>query len=313
MIADKKRNLKAYRRSIRALVMLLGLFAALSACRPAVIPVSTPTSPPEQFTASAPTSEPEPEVQPTAASSGPTPYAVAWVHDDDPLAVRQPAGITSMAVANLASDQRGLTVTGNSTVMGSSTWVEINLPGGGKGWINGWNLTEDVPGSLFCDDARVQDLVNQFIVAIQERDGDKLSSLISPKRGLIIRHDWWNPEVNIGFLSVPRLFLDPAQAAWGVNRDSEQSIDGTFREVILPQLDDVFLVGPELNCNALGAGSTAQDAIWPSEYSNMNYVSFYRAAPEPGSQLNWRTWALGIEYLDGEPYVALLVQYRGEI
>jgi hypothetical protein len=53
--------------------------------------------------------------------------------------------------------------------------------------------------------------------------------------------------------------------------------------------------------------------MWPSEYSNMNYISFHRAAPEPGSQLNWRTWALGIEYLDGQPYLALLVQYRGEI
>lgn len=100
---------------------------------------------------------------------------------------------------------------------------------------------------------------------------------------------------------------------WGVNRDSELEIDGTFRAVILPQLEDVFSIAPELNCNKLGAGSTAQDAIWPSEYSNMNYLSFYRAAPVPGSQLNWRTWVLGIEYLDGQPYIALLVQYRGEI
>jgi hypothetical protein len=253
------------------------------------------------------------DAPPTAIHLAQVPYAVAWVHEGESLDVRQPAGITSMTVASLASDQRGLTATGNTTQMGSSTWVEINLPEGGKGWINGWNLTEDVLGSKFCEDPRISDLANQFIVAVKERDGVLLSKLVSPKRGLIIRHDWWNPEVNVGFSSVPSLFLDPANMTWGVNRDSELSIDGTFRDVILPQLEEVFSIAPELNCNVLGAGSSAQDVIWPSEYSNMNYISLHRAAPEPGSQLNWRTWALGIEYLDGRPYLALLVQYRGEI
>jgi hypothetical protein len=253
------------------------------------------------------------EPEPTAIILAQVPYAVAWVPENESLTVRQPAGITSMGVANLASDQRGLTTTGQMTQMGSSTWVEINLPEGGKGWVNDWNLTEDVVGSSFCADARIPELANQFILALQERDGGKLSDLVSPKRGLIIRHDWWNPEVRFSYSSVPSIFLDPSRLAWGVNRDSELSIDGTFREVILPQLEDVFSVAPEINCSELGIGSTAQDAMWPSEYSNMNYISFHRAAPEPGSQLNWRTWALGIEYLDGQPYLALLVQYRGEI
>ncbi|MFV1860079.1 MAG: hypothetical protein ACC647_12110 [Anaerolineales bacterium] len=273
----------------------------------------TPTSPEGEDSEPPPTDAPVIEAQPTSIILAQVPYAVAWVHEDEPLTVRQPAGITSMAVASLASDQRGLTATGKTTQMGSSTWVEIDLPAGGKGWINAWNLTEDVPGSSFCEDARISDLANQFIVAVQERDGGALARMVSPKHGLTIRYDWWNPEVKFSFSSVSGLFLDPSPATWGVNRDSELTIDGTFREVILPQLEDVFSIAPELNCNRLGAGSTAQDAIWPSEYSNMNYISFYRAAPEPGSQLNWRTWALGIEYLDGQPYIALLVQYRGEI
>ena len=286
---------------------------ALNACRQSVVPVPSATSPQATESEPPPTNAPVTEPQATTASLVQVSYALAWVVEGEPLAVRQPAGITSMAVASLASDQRGLTVTGKTTQMGSSTWVEINLPEGGKGWINGWNLTEDVRGSFFCEDARIPELVNQFIVAVQERDGGKISQLVSPKRGLIIRHDWWNPEINVGFSSVAGLFLDPASMRWGVNRDSELEIDGTFREVILPQLEDVFSIAPELHCNEIGAGNTGLDAIWPSEYSNMNYISFYRAAPEPGSQLNWRTWALGIEYLDGLPYLVLLVQYRGEI
>lgn len=294
-----------------ALLLLL----MLSACRQAVVPVPTQTSPPSGEVEEPATVAPATQSlqEPTPFTFGPVPYAVAWVHEDEPLAVRQPAGITSMTVTTLASDQRDITVTGNTTQMGSSTWVEINLPEGGKGWINGWNLTEDVPRSSFCDDPRVPELANQFIVAIKDGDGGKLAQLTSPKRGLIIRHDWWNPEVRVGFSSVPGLFLDPSPVTWGVNRDSELTIEGTFRDVILPQLEDVLSIAPELSCNELGAGSTAQDAIWPSEYSNMNYISFYRPAPDPGSQLNWRSWALGIEYIDGEPYLAVLVQYRGEI
>ena len=175
------------------IVPALLLSLALSACRQSVVPVPTPTSLPVEESEPLPTIDPMIEPQPTLAQ---VPYAVAWIREDEPLTVRQPAGITSMAVASLASDQRGLTATGKTTQMGSSTWVEINLPAGGKGWINGWNLTEDVPSSSFCEDARISDLANQFIVAVSERDGGTLARLVSPKRGLTIRHDWWNPEVN---------------------------------------------------------------------------------------------------------------------
>ena len=289
------------------------LILLLSACRQSFVPVPTTTSLPAADPLPQPTEAPEISQAPTRIILAQVPYAVAWVHELEPLAVRQPAGITSMEVASLATDQRGLTVTGQITQMGSSTWVEINLPQGGKGWVNSWNLTEDVEGSSFCADARIPELANQFILAIKERDGAKLARLVSPKRGVIIRHDWWNPEINVGFSSVPGLFLDPSSFEWGVNRDSELAIDGTFRDVILPQLEDVFSVAPEIRCDELGVGSTGQDTIWPSEYSNINYISFHRAAPDPGSQLNWRTWALGIEYLDGEPYLSILIQYRGEI
>lgn len=251
--------------------------------------------------------------EPTNISGPELPYAVVWVEAGEPLTVRQPAGITSMEVDSLAPNQRGLTVTGKTSQLGSSTWVEINIPNGGKGWVNDWNLTEDVSISAFCNDARVAELANQFILGMKDRDGGKLSELASPKRGLIIRHDWWNPEVLIGPDAVKNLFDAPQALYWGVIRDSEVTIDGTFNEVILPQLEDVFTIAPEQSCNELAAGSSAEEILWPPEYSNLNYLAFYRPAPEPGSQLNWRSWVLGIEYVKGEPYLAVLVQYRGEI
>lgn len=237
-------------------------------------------------------------------------YAVVWVEEG--LAVRQPAGITSSEVASLPADQRGIGVTGQSTLLGSSNWLEIFLPEGGTGWVNGYNLTEDVAPEAFCQDPRLFDLANRFILALESKSGEQLAQLASPKRGLIIRHDWWNPEVVTELGSLSHLFQEAAELDWGINRDSGLSITGSFSAVILPQLLDVFSAAPAFDCNRLATGSTAEEVAWPSEYTNLNFISFHRPAPSPNS-LNWRTWALGIEYVDGSLYLAALVQYRGEI
>jgi hypothetical protein len=282
----------------------------LTGCRQSLVPVATATQSPATE-APAPVSTAPP--QPTVQTSSEYRYAVVWVPSDNPLPVRQPAGITSMAVDQLASDQRGIGVTGKMTQLGSSAWVEIYRPQGSTGWVNGWNLTEDVAPEVFCADPRVADLANRFILALQDRNGAQMAQLTSPRRGLIFRHDWWNPEVQFGLATVSAVFQDPSSLNWGVNRDSEQPIQGPFSEVILPSLDDVFSVAPEMKCNGLGVGSTAQVAEWPSEFANLNFLSFHRPAPQPGNALNWRTWALGIEYVEGHPYLALAIQYRGEI
>lgn len=292
----------------------LSLSLWLVACRQSMVPLPTATRESATLAPTAgATAEATATPQPTSVTSTEYIYAVVWVPSDDPLPVRQPAGISSMAVDQLAADQRGLGVTGKLTRLGSSTWVEIFRPQGSTGWVNGWNLTEDVAPGAFCADPRVADLANRFILAVQSRNGVQLAQLASPKRGLIVRHDWWNPEVQFDLATISTLFQDPAALNWGVNRDSEQAITGSFREVILPSLDDVFSVAPEMQCNSLGVGNTAQEAEWPSEFTNLNFLSFHRPAPQPGNALNWRTWALGIEYVEGRPYLAIAIQYRGEI
>jgi len=290
-------------------VAVLWLGLTLAACRSSLVefgvqPVRETQTPNPVAAATneaqSPTTEPPPEFR----------FAVVWVEQG--LAVRQPAGITSSEVALLPADQRGIGVTGQSTLLGSSTWLEIFLPEGGIGWVNGYNLTEDVSSEAFCQDPRPVDLANRFILALQSESGLQLAQLASPKRGLIIRHDWWNPEVITELGSLPHLFQDATDQDWGVNRDSGLSITGSFGEVILPRLLDVFSVAPPFSCNRIATGNTAGEVAWPAEYTNLNFISFHRAAPSPSS-LNWRTWALGIEYVNGYPYLAVLVQYRGEI
>ncbi|HEY4665807.1 MAG TPA: hypothetical protein VIH26_00760 [Anaerolineales bacterium] len=282
---------------------------ALAACRSSLVEFGIQPAPGTATANPVPAASNEAR-SPTAEAPADLRYAVVWVGQG--LAVRQPAGITSSEVALLPADQRGIGVTGQSTFLGSSTWLEIFLPEGGTGWVNGYNLTEDVSPEAFCQDPRPIDLANRFILALQGESGLELAQLASPKRGLIIRHDWWNPEVIAELGSLPLLFQDSTELNWGISRDSGIPIIGSFAEVILPQLLDVFPIAPSFSCNRIATGNTAEEVAWPAEYTNLNFISFHRAAPSPSS-LNWRSWALGIEYVNGSPYLAVLVQYRGEI
>ena len=272
-------------------------------------PATATTAPPAP---PAPTRSPTPQVVVIPGAAGHT-YEVVWIQQGETLIVRQPAGISSVGIDALPLDGRDIRLTGKTTMLGSSQWVEIHRSDGGTGWVNGWNLTEEFVNGDFCSDTRVLDLLTNLVQAIAQSDGDALTELASPRRGLIIRHDWWNPEVRFRHIEVGTIFTDVEPRDWGIIRDSELQIIGTFDEIILPKWLNVLDAAPEVECNVLNLGTTAQPAEWPAEYSNLNFYSFYRKAPEPGNQFNWRTWGIGIEYVGGEPYVVVLIQFEGEI
>lgn len=285
-------------------------------CSPSTVPITT-VSPTETSQA---TLRVLPSIVPTATEVGIIPsspgyeYAAAWVPEGQFLEVRQPAGISSSIVESLPHDQRGILLTGQTSLLGSSTWVEIYRPSGGLGWVKRWNLTEDVSPTAFCVDHQVVQLIERFGEVLDEGDMTAFQELVSPVHGLTVRHDWWNPEVHFSGTEISNLLSrSPNEIDWGVEDASGIVIRGSFREVIHPRLLEVFAGKPEVTCNSLQSGQSGKEAIWPTEYTNINYYSFHRPAPVPGNPLNWRTWAVGIEYVEGLPYLLLLVQYRGEI
>jgi len=81
----------------------------------------------------------------------------------------------------------------------------------------------------------------------------------------------------------------------------------------LPLLRNVTAATPTRHCNQLEAGVSAGNTTaaldWPFEYANLNFMALYRAAVA-GQEQDWRTWVVGIEYVNGAPYVTVLVQYR---
>ncbi|NMC11639.1 MAG: SH3 domain-containing protein [Chloroflexi bacterium] len=244
------------------------------------------------------------------------PLAVVMIKENEVLSLRSSPGENNHEIASLSSLAGNIVSKGNTQDFEGESWVEIQSPKGETGWVKIGNLTEQVSSMEFCSDQRVTQLVDKFMNAIRVRNGKEFAQLISPRRGLIIRHEWWNPEVNFREPEMlENIFNDSTTNNWGIENGSGQSINGSFKDVILPKIDDVQEGSIRL-CNSLeqglASGGSAGFIRWPNEYANFNYITIYRAAPE-GDELNWRTWVIGIEYVHGSPYIAILVQYHWEI
>lgn len=240
------------------------------------------------------------------------PHAVYGLAEGGMLTVRQVAGVSGGESGQLPYDQRGLTLTGNITNLGSSTWVEINRPGGGTGWVRAIDLTQDVPPEAFCTDGRVLVLLEALRTNIAAGDPQGLQGLVSPRHGLTFRFDWWNPEVTVQPEDLPTFWASNDSVNWGTQQ-AGGVIDGSFKEVVLPRLNEIAGGEVQLGCNEILIGPALREARWPSEYNNVNYYALHRPAESTGSEYAWTTWLVGVEYVDNQPYVSHLVQLRAGV
>jgi len=243
-------------------------------------------------------------------------YAVVLVKEGDVLNVRSNAGVQYPIVDTLDAHAKGIRLTTGQQKIGEALWVEIVRPAGGTGWVNAYYLTEEASPEDVCADERVHQLLMDFENAVRLRDGEALAQLVSPTHGLMIRHEWWNPQVTFQPGEVAILFEDTRSHDWGIADGSGLPIQGSFQEVILPRLLDVLESNYTMHCNTLetgvATGGTAGLVILPYEYANFRYYAFYRAG-SVGMEMDWRTWAIGIEYVNGKPRIVFLVQYHWEI
>lgn len=214
----------------------------------------------------APTSTTIPLAVATAEPSFESPehYAVVWVPPGESLAVRETAGITGRIVAEVSATETRLRRTGNTTRLGSSTWFEVRTPSGVVGWAPAWNVTEHVPDETFCADPRVEDLIEAFGRAVQSEDARDLQRHLSPRRGLVIRVDPWNPEIQIESDETLSVFSDARQLDWGSRYASNTQIRGSFSDVVLPSLRPVLQHGEVRSCNGLQLGLGGIEQEWPT-------------------------------------------------
>ena len=264
---------------------------------------------------------PQPSAKPsTTPSSGGAPnkdplrLAVFNLSQGEVLNVRSKASVNGEIVATLNADARQIASTGKTETSDEINWIEIQLPDAQTGWVSGAFMVEEVPGETFCADARVGALLDQFVMAVRAQDGGALATLISPTHGLLINRAPGSGAVvavrDAG--EIAGLFRSEFEYEWGADVASGQAVTGSFKAKLLPELLDVLGASSTRFCNSLqvgqGLGATSAQIAWPYDYAALNFVALHRPAPE-AQPMDWRTWVVGVDYVNNAPFVSLLLEY----
>lgn len=239
------------------------------------------------------------------------PYAVILVAPGDVLNVRSAPGAGSAAIGSFAATATDVMRTGPSSSVGGALWVQVQNPGGGNGWVNAAFLTEYVAPAAFCADTRVNTLLTNFGSALTTSNGETLAALVSPAHGMTVRL-WRNGKaVTFHTKDAPWVFGSTYEHHWGAAPGSGLDTNGAFHLVVLPKLLDVFNASYSLTCNSLGTAAQNGSEPWPNLYTNINYYTVYKPGTL-GVDLDWRYWLVGVEYVQGRPYVFGLIHFQWE-
>lgn len=293
------------------------LFVALllSACTLPVRPTETPTpsvSPsatPIILPPGATPSAPPPVPTPTAPFSTAALYAVVDVLPSDVLNVRAGPGTGYEVIDRFAYNATGIRLTGPAAQANGASWVQVERPAGGAGWVNAAYLTEYVPPERFCTDERVPVLLADFRRAVLERNGVLLGGLVSPRRGLAVMLYRLNRPIVFHADDARWVFVSTYVHNWGPHPARGDAEVGSFQEKVLPRLEEVFRASYEQLCEQRDA---IYQPAWPEAWTNLRVVKLLKPASDPNVTLDFRIWLVGIEYVDGQPYLAGLVHIEWE-
>jgi hypothetical protein len=242
------------------------------------------------------------------------PYAVIQVVAGDALNLRSGPGINYPALGSFPPSTNNIMRTGPSASVEGYLWVEVQNPTGGNGWVNSYYLTEYVHPSNFCADARASSLIMSFADALKASNGKSLAALVSPAGGWSVQLWRGGNIVVFDRAHAQWVFVSTYEHNWGAAPQSGQDTVGAIHVVVLPKLLDVFTApapGYTLSCNVIQAGGANYSTSWPEPYANINYYSVYKPGPA-GNELSWRTLLIGIEYVQGQPYIFSTSQLQWE-
>ncbi|MEW5868014.1 MAG: SH3 domain-containing protein [Chloroflexota bacterium] len=275
---------------------------------PTAVPTPAATQPPPSPTSTPTKSIPliltTPPATATPIFKGP--YAVILLGQGETLNVRQAAGTDQPIVGQLTTVDKDILLTGRESAIGDQLWVEIRRSAGDTGWVNAHYLSEYVLSEAFCADAQVPDLIEQFKAVILNQDGEVLSALVSPTHGLSVTYLRTGRTANYSREEARWVFSSDYVTNWGTHPASGLEIQGTFRAEVLPTLVEVLSANYTQTCNDPGPGGMTYLYTWPVEYTNLNYQALHKPGT-PSVDLDWRTWLVGVEYIDGKAYLFALL------
>ena len=284
------------RLHVKILTIFLILIPALSGCSfvskeaPAPIPTFAP-----------------PTLVPTPA---PAKGAVILLKEGESLNIHLSAGEESKVIGTLPARAAGIPLLGGEELIGEELWVEIQASTGEAGWVNARYLTEYLPAEIFCADPQIQYLLDDFYVALENKDGDLLASLISPTHGLDLRYYRYGTVANYTPEKAGWVFKSDYQVNWGNEPGSGFEKIGSFSEIPLPTLLEVFGADYQLSCNDVGIAASFAPEPWLFEYTNINFYQLFKPGTEEYAQMDWQSWLVGVEYVDGKPYIFALIHFE---
>jgi hypothetical protein len=163
--------------------------------------------------------------------------------------------------------------------------------------------------SNICTDPQVVALIDSLKSAILTSDGPLLSSLVSPTRDMDVAFFHDGTVITYDQEHTKFLFETTFEVNWGPEPGSGADRLGSFHDVVVPELVEIFNQPYTLHCNELKHGGASYEVSWPYEG---NFYSVYYAGTEDNGFLDWHTWVVGIEYVNGKPYIYALMQFFWE-
>jgi len=226
------------------------------------------------------------------------PYAVVNVGVSDVLNIRSGAGVSNPIVGYYPPDATDVMRTGASANADGAVWVEVRRGDGLTGWVNSNYLTEYATHDAFCADNRILPLIEQIKQSMNQSNGSLLSPLVSPAHGVNM-HLWaYGPGINFMQSTAANIYTDTTVNNWG-GGPSGQPDTGTFNATVKPKYLEVFNApNMETYCDNL-TKVFPLSRPWP--YPNIRFYNLYKPASD--QFFDFRTLLIGIEYINGQPYL----------
>jgi hypothetical protein len=180
---------------------------------------------------------------------------------------------------------------------GSAYWHSVLIA------AQGFLPTPDVVShDSFCADTRIATLLDQLKGGLNQSNGDMFAGLVSPLHGVDVRLWAYASPVNFNTNTAKTVFTSTDSYNWGGGPSGTPDV-GSFKDIILPKLLDVLNApNMETYCDNLTKVYPLSNP-WP--YPTMHYYNLYKPASSNG--FDFRTWLVGFEYINGEPYLSALV------
>lgn len=278
-------------RTLSPLVPALLLVVALAGCGGSTEPDDDPVASPTPTATASPTAEPTPSPTPAVATA-----SVVFVAEDDQLNVRAEPGPQSEVVGTLDPTATGIELTDNEEIVDGDRWVEISAPT--EGWVNATFLTTTAP-DVELDEAAAAAFADE-VAAVLAGDSE-WSSVVADDELWVSHHD--DPR---RFTDLSDLLDDDTEYDWGGTGCSpEECPDETFREAIAdPFVSTVTDDDREVAVNEPipGPNGRLPETLPPTPYRNLPYIAVHDPGDDPQYDgLDWQTWYVHLEFVDGEP------------